>query len=285
MADNRLARALLVGVAVISLAGLLLAACQRGEDAPTTAALPPATALRAALETGSTAEPFNDIDSAACLDQAPATGCPGFVLAALADARDQCAGVGGDLQPSGPPTAWSLDANRDGSPEFLYDLTQNFHCDGAPSVFSCGSLGCPTVLHGRQGDAWVVLGYINAGDAAAIEILDTAGTSGYASLRGGCDGRRPCPELTHYTWTGAAYERTLIEVGTTQVDVTPGGLQSLVVESAVLAAPGSDAQAIASYPAGTDVAVIGKARESTYYYVSPCNACERGFLPASAFTP
>lgn len=283
-----LAQASPAGLLLAVAAVVLLAACQGSGDPASAAAQSPAARPPPAAGPASTAVPFNDIDSAACLSQAQAaasptsTGCPGFVLLPLANALDQCTGVGGRLEPIGTPAAWMLDANRDGSPEFLYDLTQNYFCDGAPSVFACGSLGCPSLLYGQKDDAWVVLGYINADDAGAIEVLETTGTSGYASLRGGCGGSRPCKELTHYTWNGESYDRTLIEVGATTVDVAPGGLRTLMAEAAVLAAPTPDAQVLDTYPTGTDVVVIGNVRDSAYRYVSPCNACDRGFLPASA---
>ena len=43
-------------------------------------------------------------------------------------------------------------------------------------------------------------------------------------------------------------------------------------------APGKKGQVIEEYPAGTAVIVIGTAREGPYSFVSPCNACRRGFV-------
>jgi hypothetical protein len=39
---------------------------------------------------------------------------------------------------------------------------------------------------------------------------------------------------------------------------------------------------IKHYDANTEVAIVGTAEQADYYYVSPCNACESGFVPKSA---
>jgi hypothetical protein len=36
------------------------------------------------------------------------------------------------------------------------------------------------------------------------------------------------------------------------------------------------------YPAGTAMVVIGAARDAPFQFVSPCNACRRGFVEAAA---
>ena len=50
----------------------------------------------------------------------------------------------------------------------------------------------------------------------------------------------------------------------------------------VLAAPSAGARDVGQYDAGIEVAIIGTAERADYYYVSPCNACESGFVPKSA---
>ncbi|MGH8243861.1 MAG: hypothetical protein ACRETY_10995, partial [Steroidobacteraceae bacterium] len=62
------------------------------------------------------------------------------------------------------------------------------------------------------------------------------------------------------------------------VDVAPGGLMTLTQDSAVLDAPGKKGQVLDEYPAGTAMIVIGAARGAPFSFVSPCNACRRGFV-------
>ena len=53
---------------------------------------------------------------------------------------------------------------------------------------------------------------------------------------------------------------------------------TLTADSAVIDAPSNKGQVLEEYPAGTTVIVIGTAREGPYSFVSPCNACRRGFV-------
>ena len=264
----------------------LLAACGRGPDQAGPAAsngeTPDATSEAAAIP----AVLKRNIDLAACLAEenpdpdAALSYCPTYVLQSLDYMIGECSRVGGALQPMADASVWSLDVDADSKAEVLIDLTQNFTCYGAPSVFSCGSLGCPYFLYAQRGDAWVELGAVNADDAPGIEVLAlAAGTP--ATLRGGCMGERPCSELTHYTWKGSAYDRSWIAYRGHVVDVVPGELWTLTREAPVLTAPSKDGQTIDEYPAGTAVVVIGAAREAPYKYVSPCSACRRGFVEAA----
>ena len=266
---------------------LLLAGCGRdpdkaarpgsSDDSP--AAMADAAAVPAVLR--------KNIDLAACLAEespdaeAAISNCPTSVLQSIDYMIEECSAVGGTLQSMPESSVWSLDVDADGRTEILIDLTQNFTCYGAPSVLSCGSQGCPYFLYSQRGDAWVELGAMNADDAPAIEVLSTEpGTP--ATLRGGCLGERPCSELTYYVWKGSAYERSRIEYRRHIVDVVPSGLWTLTRDAPVLTAPSEDGQPIDEYPAGTAVVVIGTAREGPYKYVSPCNACRRGFVEAEA---
>ncbi|MGB5132888.1 MAG: hypothetical protein WBO00_09755 [Steroidobacteraceae bacterium] len=264
---------------------LLLAACGResGDSAGTGDDSTGARTERAA----STAVLKKDIDLAGCLaeeikddDTAP-SACPTYILQSLDYMIQECSRVGGELAPLPESAAWSLDIEADGNAEILLDLTQNYTCQGAPSVFSCGSLGCPYFLYTQSGEAWDELGAINADDAPGIDVL-RAKPGERATLRGGCSGQRPCSELTHYTWNGNAYDRSLIEYRGHKVDVAPGGLWTLTRKSPVLAGPSPDAPVLDEYPEGTTVVVIGAARSAPYKFVSPCNACRRGFVDAAA---
>lgn len=69
-----------------------------------------------------------------------------------------------------------------------------------------------------------------------------------------------------------------------RVDLTDSvhGLHVLADETALLATPEPHGAEITRYGPGTEVAIIGTARGRDHYYVSPCNACEKGFVVKSA---
>jgi len=224
------------------------------------------------------------LDFASCLaedvadDDARAHRCPSFALLSLDYMNGQCTASGGKLVARQPSKAWSLDVDGDASAEVLVDLIGNFDCEGTPGVFACGSTGCPFLLYKKRGETWVELGAINADDAPAIEVLP-AEEGKLASLRGGCLGQQPCSEYSHYEWNGREYARTWIDFKGHAVDVVPRGLMTLTKASAVLDSPGGrKAQVLDEYPLGTTVIVIGTARDAPYTFVSPCNACRRGFV-------
>lgn len=205
--------------------------------------------------------------------------CPGFIVSALAEARTTCREVGGKLVAASPATLSSLDVNADGQPEYLFDFSQNVGCDGAASVFSCGSLGCGLTLYGRRGGQWQALG--NLPDRpAAIEAVAGSGRGGYADLRVGC-GEPDCAEIRHYRWNGRAYDLAGLEVRGHAVDIPAAGGQiwTLTRDVAVLAEPRRGAKIVGHYKRTQTMPVIlGKARGAPYYYVSPCRACESGFV-------
>jgi hypothetical protein len=273
-------------IAVLT-ACLLMAACSGDSDTAGPAKKSKAKAqAEATAVTGVPAERTRRLDLQACFaeniaDEPAATSrCPSFVLLALDYMTQECAAAGGNLKPMAESVAWSLDVDGDASTEILVDLRENMDCVGAPTVFSCGSGGCPYFLYAKRGESWDELAAINANDAPAIEILPgPAGKPG--TLRGGCTGLRPCSELTHYEWKGNAYQRSWIDFRGNPVDVAPGGLWTLTKDAPVLAEPKPSALVIDEYPIGTAVIVIGAARGAPYRFVSPCNACRRGFVDAA----
>jgi hypothetical protein len=221
------------------------------------------------------------LDFASCLAEdigdEEATRCPSFALLSLDYMSSQCSASGGKLKARVPSEAWSLDVDGDASAEVLVDLVNNFDCEGAPGAFACGSTGCPFLLYKKRGETWVELGAINADDGPGIQVLPVE-EGKYAGLVGGCGGKEPCSEYTHYDWNGKAYARTWIEFKGHPVDVAPGGIMTLTQDSAVIDAPGKKGQVLEEYPIGTAMIVIGTAREGPYSFVSPCNACRRGFV-------
>jgi hypothetical protein len=262
---------------------LVLTACggDRGQDA--TAAKHKAKAA-ATGPAGAPATLTKRLDFASCLaedmadDATQSSRCPSFALLSLDYMGKQCEAHGGKLKAHVPSEAWSLDVDGDASAEVLVDLIGNFDCDGAPGAFACGSTGCPYLLYKKRGDSWAEIGAINADDAPGIEVLP-AKEGDYATLRGGCLGQQPCSELVHYEWNGSAYARKWIDFKGHPVDVAQGTLMTLAKDSSVFDAPGGrKAQALDEYPVGTSMLVIGAAREGPYSFVSPCNACRRGFV-------
>ncbi|MGB7220794.1 MAG: hypothetical protein WBD07_18485 [Vicinamibacterales bacterium] len=229
------------------------------------------------------------VDLGACLAMARKAAepsealCPEIIRRGLVEMTATCADVGGRLEPAERPSLASLDVNGDGNAELLYDATENFRCDGAPSVFSCGSLGCPVSLFERQAGGWTLIGAISAKDAPALEALTPEPGARYGRLRGGCAGDRPCEEWTYYRWDGGAYQGTAIDVRGHWVDTANGGgLWTLVKDTPLLATPSQDAAVLERYPMGTEVVLIGDARGAPYKYVSPCNACTSGFVDPAA---
>jgi hypothetical protein len=233
---------------------------------------------------GAPASRTHRLDFAACLaedmtdDAAQSSRCPSFALLSLDYMASQCAAHGGTLKARQPSEAWSLDVDGDASAEVLVDLVGNFDCEGAPTAFACGSTGCPFLLYKKRDDTWAEIGAINADDGPGIEVLQ-APEGAFATLRGGCLGQQPCSELTHYEWKNQAYQRTWIDFKGHPVDVAPGGLMTLTQDTAVRDAPDAKrGQVLDEYPLGTTVIVIGTARDAPWSFVSPCNACRRGFV-------
>lgn len=256
--------------AALALAAFLAACSARTE--PTTATL--ATGLSpaqcvAALEAETTPD---------------AATCPAFLFAAIADARMQCTDVGGRLVGSDDSYVWTLDIDRDGTAEFVYENDGNVACEGAYGVFSCGSLGCAKTLYAyRDGDWRDIAGLFFAYEPEQLTVLDAPpGTP--ASLVVGCSPAEPCTERWLYEWQGNEYERTRVDVRGFEVDLvdTVNGLYALAAATEIRATPEDSAPSVGRYDADTYVAVIGTAVTREHYYVSPCRACESGFVPRSA---
>lgn len=279
--------------ATLMLATLLLTACGSKLDSDASPSAEATIASEAAEVAPTpaviaTATPFSAVDLAACLEiargqrEADEEICPGFISTSASEAMAVCKDVGGALVAAPQPSMQSLDVNGDGVPEYLYDFRENFGCDGAPSVFSCGSLGCPTVLYEKRDDAWFAIGAFRGYDSLHAELMTPEGESIYGVVREGCGGERPCDELWYYRWDGSAYQRSTIEVRGHVVEFDNEGLWTLASDAPVLAEPLPDAPILDSYSQGTTVVVIGHVRDTSFKYVSPCNACERGFVDGNA---
>jgi hypothetical protein len=250
------------------------------------AALDPAVAGKVVV---SKAVRKTDVNLAECLRVASGgiaaskESCPGFIREGLPGLIDLCSGARSELKPADVPVLWSLDVDADGRPEYLIDLTENYRCNGAPSALSCGSLGCPSLLYAKQDGGWKALANVSAEDVPGIEVLAAPAGEREGTLRGGCVGARPCDELTLYSWQGAGYEPSAIEARGHFVDLVPGELWNLVEDTPVLASPAAGSKALGRYTAGTEVVLRGAARDApAYRYISPCNSCESGFVPAGA---
>ena len=212
-----------------------------------------------------------------------ASDCPGFLRAPLAAAREACRAAGGKLAPAARPNVWALDVNGDGRDEYAFAYDGVAACAGAASAFSCGSSGCPKQLYGERAGAWTRLGELYVDSVAALEVL-AAARDGYRDLRVGCGAVEPCNERWRYVWRGDHYERLELDARGFRVAFADSvhGLRASDGDIAVFAAPRPDAAVLAVYPSRTELAIVGTVVGADYYYVSPCNACESGFVPTSA---
>jgi hypothetical protein len=231
------------------------------------------------------------IDISRCFDLIATTSerdparCPAFLLELVEQAQRTCDEAGGTLRPLSPANVWAVDVNGDGSRELSFEYDGNVACEGAWSLFDCGSLGCPKMLYEEHAGAWrVIAADIYADSMESLEVIPPAAGQGYGTLRVGCGGEAVCPEYWFHTWMGTAYERERVEVRGFPVSFAKSvhGLYPLAGKTALLATPEPDSTVIANYDTTTDVAIIGTTARADYYYVSPCNACESGFVPVAA---
>jgi hypothetical protein len=208
--------------------------------------------------------------------------CPEPLRAELERANATCRDVGGTLTGFAEGDVWSLDVDGDGSAEIAFELEGNVACADAASVFSCGSLGCEKTLYRLSDATWRAIGSFRAAVPEDVALAATPAGSGYAPLE--ICARDSCAERWIHEWRGEAYEATRIDVRGARVAFAESvhGLYPLRVAATLLAAPAQGAAAIERYDAGTEVAVVGTAEGGDFYYVSPCNACESGFVAASA---
>jgi hypothetical protein len=213
--------------------------------------------------------------------------CPAFLVESLQRAQTTCADVDGRLVPTPTADVWTLDVNGDNTPEFAFEYDGVVSCEGAWSVFSCGSLGCPKTVYQKHDGAWRPIAEIGASAPETLEVLDATPGQSYHDLRAGCTGSYPCNEYWYYQWTGEQYQRTYLDVRGHRVDFAASvhGLYGVVGELDILATPVAGAAIIGHYGSDTEVAIVGTAVDADYYYVSPCNACESGFAPKSAVRP
>ena len=112
-------------------------------------------------------------------------------------------------------------------------------CEGAWSVFECGSLGCPKALYRKHEGAWRAIAELWADAPASLELTGAVSAQGYRDLRVGCASHEPCAEYWYYHWSGEQYERTHLEVRGHRVEFADSihGLYGLVSAVDVLAEP------------------------------------------------
>jgi hypothetical protein len=221
---------------------------------------------------------------APCIATPQSAACAGFLAAPLASAALQCRDAGGESVAAGDAAVWAFDADDDTRDEYAFDVGDLVTCDGAFSIFDCGSLGCPKVLFSQRQGSWEAVGEIFAAGPDAV-TLGAETHDGWHDLVVGCSpAGSACAERWTYVWRDGAYDRDTVDVRGNPVAFAASihGLYSLLAPTDVLAAPDPSATSLGRYDAGTDVAVVGTALGSDYYYVSPCNACESGFVPKPA---
>jgi hypothetical protein len=251
-----------------------------------------AAAMSAHAGTQSVATPVRaeDIRIAECLDLVTRNAgresehCPAFLVEQVAQGERMCSEAGGTLRAESPANVWALDVNGDGKRELTFEYAGNVTCEDAWSLFECGSLGCPKVLYEERNGAWRAIAEISVDAMESLEVLPPATGQTYRNLRVGCAGETPCPEYWQYEWTGERYECKRVDVRGFHVDFAHSvhGLYSLAGETTLLATPEPGANVIGHYDASTEVEIIGTAEGADYYYISPCRACESGFVPKAA---
>lgn len=210
-----------------------------------------------------------------------AARCPAYLANLVADARAMCSEAGGKLEGAEEAEVWQLDVDDDGHSEVALEPNGNVTCVDAYSLFECGSLGCPKTLYAERNGAWQPIGALFAVEPEAVEITEQR-IEGHRTLRVCRDGP-PCVELWYYEWRGKEYARTRLDVRGFPVEFanTTHGLRPLLEATDLKATPATQGESVGRYEAGTEVAIVGTAAGG-FYYVSPCNACMPGFVPATA---
>ena len=261
------------GVRAIAIVGLL-ASGPTGADSPspTHARLAPSISIAHCLDVISKGAARNDVQ------------CPGFLIEPLKQAQQTCIEASGKLVATPTSSVWTLDVDGDASAEYAFEYDGNVSCEGAWSVFECGSLGCPKTLYQKHDDTWRGIAEIWASGPEMLEVVDASPNGTYRDLRVGCPGKDPCSEYWYYHWTGDQYERSHLDVRGQRVEFAHSvhGLYGLVGETDVLASPTVGTAVVGHYGSDTEVEIVGTAESAGYYYVSPCNACDSGFVPKSA---
>jgi hypothetical protein len=236
------------------------------------------------------ATPMTSVSPAHCVQAIAARSgadlirCPAPLRAAIEEAAISCREAGGALQGVPEGNVWSIDVNADGRQELAFDLESNVSCQGAWSLFSCGSLGCPKGLYELRGGTWTFVGSLAATAPERVALGRATAADGHRALE--VCAEDDCAVRWTYEWLGTTYDVTRGEIRGARVDIkgSVSGLYALKGATTVRARPAPNAADVGQYDAGTEVSIIGTAEGGDYYYVSPCNACESGFVPRAALT-
>lgn len=211
--------------------------------------------------------------------------CPSALRVAIVEARDTCRDAGGSLTGAYEGDVWAIDVDDDGRSELAFELDGNVSCTDAWSVFSCGSIGCPKTLYELRDGSWTAVGNLSASWPEQVALGADRSADGHRTLEV-CpnDG---CPERWIYEWQDGSYDVTRAEVRGARVDVASSvqGVYLLEAATTVRATPRASGAEVGRYDAGTDVAILGTVEGGDWYYVSPCDVCDSGFVPRSALTP
>jgi hypothetical protein len=132
--------------------------------------------------------------------------CPAALRAAIVEAQAVCRDAGGMLAGADEGNVWALDVNGDGRNELMFELDDNLTCEGAWSVFSCGSVGCPKTLYELRDRAWTAVGSIAAEAPAQVTLARAAAPDGHHTIE--VCAEDDCDEPLTYEWLGTAYELT-----------------------------------------------------------------------------
>jgi hypothetical protein len=208
--------------------------------------------------------------------------CPTVLQEAVAEADARCRAAGGTLEGVAEGNVWAIDVNDDGRSELAFELDGNVTCADAWSLFSCGSLDCPKTLYELRDGAWTGVGSIAAEWPEQVTLGATRSADGHRAME--VCREVDCLERWIYEWQDGRYDTTRGEIRGARVVIAGSvqGLRPLAAETAVRATPRADGTEVGRYEAGTEVTIVGTAEGGDWYYVSPCNACESGFVPRTA---
>lgn len=210
--------------------------------------------------------------------------CPTALRVAVEEAQATCREAGGKLTGVAKGDVWAIDVDDDGRSELAFALDGNLSCADAWSLFSCGSSECPKSLYELRDGAWTVVGSIFAESPEQVALGTARASDGHHALEV-CP-RDGCPERWVYEWQGTSYDATRANVRGTRIEIASSvhGLYALADATTVRETPRANGAEVGRYDAGTEVAIMGTAEGGEWYYVSPCNACDNGFVPRSAVT-
>jgi len=144
---------------------------------------------------------------------------------------------------------------------------------------TCGSAGCSIIaLVSRDDGGWNEI--FNAVNTHLPISIGKEPENGYAPFfLGGKNGSKWIFDGQRYKYSRFQYAKNKYAIDTQGA----GDWHQTTNNIKLLAAPKAGSAVLAAYNAGTIMKVVGEETEAQYLYVSPCNACESGFVSKTEF--